>query len=69
MYDANHTVVKHYDVPAQLTGYEYEVAAAAQAMLDGKRECAAMPHADTLRIMKLMDSLRADWGLKYPFEA
>ncbi len=38
-------------------------------MLDGKRECAAMPHADTLRIMKLMDSLRADWGLKYPFEA
>ena len=69
VYDANHTVVKHYDVPAQLTGYEYEVAAAAQAMLDGKRECAAMPHADTLRIMKLMDSLRADWGLKYPFEA
>ena len=29
VYDGNHTVVAHYDVPAQLTGYEYEVAAAA----------------------------------------
>ena len=53
----------------QLTGYEYEVASAAQAMLDGRTECDEMPHSDTLRIMECMDSLRADWGLKYPFEA
>ncbi|MDR3810283.1 MAG: gfo/Idh/MocA family oxidoreductase, partial [Bifidobacterium sp.] len=51
------------------TGYEYEVASAAQAMLDGRTECDEMPHSDTLRIMECMDSLRADWGLKYPFEA
>ena len=63
------TVTAHYDVPAQLTGYEYEVASAAQAMLDGRTECDEMPHSDTLRIMECMDSLRADWGLKYPFEA
>lgn len=67
--DGTHTVTAHYDVPAQLTGYEYEVAAAAQAVLDGRTECAEMPHADTMRIMKLMDSLRADWELTYPFEA
>ena len=52
VYDGNHTVVAHYDVPAQLTGYE----------------CEEMPHADTLRIMELMDSLRRDWNLTYPFE-
>lgn len=69
MFDGTHTVTAHYDVPAQLTGYEYEVAAAAQAVLDGRTECAEMPHADTMRIMKLMDSLRADWELTYPFEA
>ena len=54
--------------PTQLTGYEYEVAAAAQAVIDGRTECEEMPHADTLRIMELMDSLRNDWGLAYPFE-
>lgn len=69
VFDGTHTVTAHYDVPAQLTGYEYEVAAAAQAVLDGRTECAEMPHADTMRIMKLMDSLRADWKLTYPFEA
>ena len=69
VFDGTHAVTAHYDVPAQLTGYEYEVAAAAQAMLDGRIECAEMPHADTMRIMKLMDSLRADWELTYPFEA
>lgn len=69
VFDGTHTVTAHYDVPAQLAGYEYEVAAAAQAVLDGRTECAEMPHADTMRIMKLMDSLRADWELTYPFEA
>lgn len=68
VYDKNHQVTAHYDMPAQLTGYEYQVEAAANAILDGHGECAAMPHADTLRIMELMDSLRAHWGLTYPFE-
>ena len=69
VFDDSHDVTAHYDVPEQLTGYEYEVASAAQAMLDGRTECDEMPHSDTLRIMECMDSLRADWGLKYPFEA
>lgn len=68
VFDGGHTVAAHYDVPAQLTGYEYEVASAARAVLDGRTECDEMPHSDTLRIMELMDSLRADWGLVYPFE-
>lgn len=68
VYDANHALVAHHDVPEQLTGYEYQVADAANAILDGQSECEAMPHADTLRIMELMDSLRERWGLRYPFE-
>lgn len=59
VYDGNHTIVAHYDVPAQLTGYEYEVASAAKALLEGHTECAEMTHADTMRIMELMDSLDA----------
>jgi len=28
-----------------------------------------MPHADTIRIMELMDAIRDRWGLKFPFES
>ncbi|MCH9275558.1 Gfo/Idh/MocA family oxidoreductase [Bifidobacterium amazonense] len=68
VYGPDHALRERIDVPAQLTGYEYEVAAAANAILDGRGECAEMPHADTLRIMELMDALRDRWGLRYPFE-
>lgn len=68
LYDLDHKLTRHIDVPAQLTGYEYEVATAADAILDGKRECLEITHADTLRIMRLMDQIRDIWGLKYPFE-
>ncbi|WEV63697.1 Gfo/Idh/MocA family oxidoreductase [Bifidobacterium sp. ESL0732] len=68
LYGLDHRLTRHIDVPAQLTGYEYEVASAANAILDGKSECEEMPHADTLRIMKLMDQIRGEWGLKFPFE-
>ena len=27
-----------------------------------------MPHEETLRIMRQMDGLRADWGVVFPFE-
>lgn len=69
LYDGDHKLRKRYPIPDQLTGYEYEVASTAQAILDGKTECAQMPHKDTLRIMELMDSLRRQWGLVYPFES
>ena len=69
LYDADHQLKKRYPVPDQLTGYEYEVSSAAQAILDGKTECAQMPHKDTQRIMELMDSLRRQWGLVFPFES
>lgn len=55
-------------VPAQITGYEYEVGSCARAISEGRTECPEMPHTDTVRMLKLMDKLRADWGMKYPFE-
>jgi predicted dehydrogenase len=57
-----------YPVPAQITGYEYQVQAAVDAIERGQVECADMPHDETVRIMQLMDDIRAQWGLKYPFE-
>ncbi len=59
---------KRYDMPFDISGYEYEVRAMVAAINDGKTECEEMTHAETLRIMNLMDGMRKDWGLVYPFE-
>ncbi len=50
------------------TGYEYEVRAAVRAIAQGEPECSQMPQEETLRVLRIMDRLRADWNMKYPFE-
>lgn len=64
----NDGTVTHYDTPAQITGFEYEVEASLTAIADGRTECAQMPHSEILRVTRIMDKLRSDWGIKYPFE-
>ena len=56
------------DVPAQLTGFEDQVRASMKAIKEGKVECVEMPHGETIRMMELMDRLRREWGVRYPFE-
>ena len=56
-------------MPPQLTGYEYEVRACMKALQEGRIECPEMPHAETIRIMEIMDELRRRWGVVYPQEA
>ena len=41
---------------------------AARAIREGKCECPELPHAESLRILRQMDALRAQWGIRYPFE-
>lgn len=68
VYNQDREEVASYDRPAQITGYEYEVEAAVWAIQNGEIECPQMPHKETLRIMRLMDSLRQEWGVTFPFE-
>lgn len=68
VYNASHELIKTIERPEQITGYEYEVMAALKAIEEGKLECPEMPHVETLRVMELMDGLRARWGVHYPFE-
>ena len=58
----------HIDVPAQITGYEYEVEACLRDIPLGRLEPEEMPHSEVLTIMRQMDALRAQWGMTYPFE-
>ena len=57
-----------YKCPKQISGYEYEVAACIEAIKCGLIECAQMPHSETLRVMRIMDEIRSQWGMKYPCE-
>ncbi len=62
------SVTRVIDAPPQLTGYEYEVLACLRALETGALECPEMPHVETLRIMRWMDTLRHSWDMRYPFE-
>lgn len=68
VYDHDRKIIASYEAPEQITGYEYEVRAAIRAIREGKTECEEMPHAETIKMMKLMDRIRADFGIVFPFE-
>lgn len=50
-----------YHRPDQISGLEYEVAAAALAIRQGATECAEMPHAVTQFIVEQMDCIKKKW--------
>ncbi|MBQ7027785.1 MAG: Gfo/Idh/MocA family oxidoreductase [Ruminococcus sp.] len=64
----NNGEIQNYETPPQISGYEYEVEASLNAIKAGKIETDFMPHYETLQVMKIMDNLRNEWGIKYPFE-
>ena len=68
VYDLTDTLVKKLDVPAQITGYEYQIREAMARIRAGETESASMPLDTTIAVMERMDALRADWGLIYPME-
>ena len=68
VYDADHRLIASYDTPKQISGYEYEVEACMEAIEKGNIECPQMPHAETIRIMELMDEIRRQIGVSYPQE-
>lgn len=68
VYDNSRKVLKCVKAPKQISGYEYEVISSLNAIDRGQLECWEMPHAETVRIMRMMDDLRKAWGIVYPFE-
>lgn len=69
VYNLDRRLIAEYVAPTQITGYEYEVYAAMDAIKEGRVECPEMPHSETVRMMRLMDSIRKAWGIVFPFEA
>ncbi len=56
------------EVPYEGNGYNYEADEVHRCLLAGKTESDIMPLDETLAIMETMDTIRSQWGLKYPME-
>jgi len=56
------------NLPFECNGFEYQIREAIKCIRKGAIESAVMPHRQTLANMKLMDTVRQQIGLRYPFE-
>lgn len=59
---------KELKIPYRGKGYVYEIEEVHACLRQGRTESQLMPLDETLELMKLMDSLRLDWGVTYPGE-
>jgi predicted dehydrogenase len=68
VFNANHEGVATYSVPKQISGYEYEILECQACLKQGLLEPPSMPHQTTLEVMRMMDAMRQEMGIVYPFE-
>jgi predicted dehydrogenase len=59
---------EHIEMPYMATGYEYEAMEVMKCLREGKKESNIMPLDESLAIMKVMDEVRKQIGLKFPVE-
>jgi len=55
-------------LPIKGNGYNYEAEEFMDLIRKGRSESKVMPLEDSLAVMRIMDRIRAEWGLKYPME-
>jgi len=55
-------------LPFEGNGYQYEAAEVMRCLRTGRLESEVMPLDETLGIVRTMDQVRAQWGLRYPME-
>ena len=68
IYNDKQELVKAVSMPEQINGYEYELLETIECIQKGAKECPSMPHEDTVKVLRMMDVLRREWGVKYPEE-
>ncbi|MBQ3607542.1 MAG: Gfo/Idh/MocA family oxidoreductase [Bacteroidales bacterium] len=65
----NYELAARYEKPADMVnGYEYQVYECRRCIEEGRQESPMMPHEETISIMKQMDALRLEWGVRYPMD-
>ena len=57
------------EFPFTGNGYQFEAEEFMECLHAGRTESTVMPLDETLTIMRTLDTLRQQWGLKYPMES
>ena len=68
VYDKHSTLLKKTSAPPCISGYEYEVYACKDALEKGLSQSPYFPLERSVLIMDLMDSLRKEWGVRFPMD-
>lgn len=68
VYDNQKKLISEHKAPQSITGYEYEILASMEAIRNGQLECTDCTHAQSVKLLEIMDEARAQMGIKYPFE-
>jgi predicted dehydrogenase len=63
----NETIVKSFPMTHN-EGFRFEIEHAGECIRQGLQESPVMPLGETLMLAETMDTLRAEWGIRYPFE-
>ncbi|MDM4768445.1 Gfo/Idh/MocA family oxidoreductase [Pelomonas sp. SE-A7] len=56
------------EAPFRVNGFEYEIEEAMACIRAGRQESPRMPQAETRALLRWMDRIRAQVGVRYPFE-
>ena len=65
----NYQLEERYTRPEDMVnGYEYQVLECKRCIEAGLLESPMMPHQETISIMRQMDDLRQEWGVRYPYD-
>lgn len=62
-------ITHEIEYPFDVNGYEYELIHATGCILEGKLESDVHTFEKSRNLCAMMDSLRKDWGMVYPFES
>lgn len=68
VYDTDDKLIREYELPEQISGYEYEIRECIEQIQKGSMESLSMPLQTSVEVMELMDGLRKAWGIQYPQE-
>jgi len=61
-------VIETYTDDRKTDGYAFEAEEVSRCIQEGVTESPIMPLDESLGIMNIMDEIRKQWGLRYPFE-
>jgi hypothetical protein len=68
VYDSKGTVVEQYKSAVAGRGMQYEAAEVERLIRSGSLVSEILPPAETIAIMRTLDAIRAQIGLRYPSE-